>query len=373
MSMKLLVVSHACSVPSNQELYARVQEQTGWDVTLVVPHRWKHEYGDLRASRWPGFSGTFVPLRVALRGNIPMHFYLASIKRLLRRECPDVIYVHHEPYGVSTAQVFRAAGNIPIGFYSAQNLIKRYPWPISRWERHCHERAAFAFPVSRAVAEVLRAKGYRGPLEVLPLGIDTRGRPAGVDRDDASALTVGYIGRLSAEKGIDTLLDALALLPNDDVRAVIAGEGPERERLQRQASRLDLDERIKWAGYVPHDRVVDFYRQIDVAVVPSRTTAGWKEQFGRVVIEALSFEVAVVGSDSGELADLIPSTGGGWTFPEGDASRLAALLDWLNAHPQDRRSFAARGRGAVERDFDLDVIAGRFAQVVSRAAPRGAP
>jgi glycosyltransferase involved in cell wall biosynthesis len=372
--MKLLVVSHPCSVPSNQELYARVQAQTGWDLTLVVPSRWKHEYGRLRASRWPGFDGEFVPLRVALAGNIPLHFYLASMRRLFRRHRPDVIYVHHEPYGVATAQVLRAAGDTPVGFYSAQNLVKRYPPPTSTWERRCFERAAFALPVSVSVADVLREKGYRGPLEVLPLGIDTRRwRRSGAGRESGTPLTVGYIGRLSPEKGVDTLLEALARVANRDVRAVIAGDGPDRARLEELASRLGLDSRIRWSGYIPHDRAVDFYGETDVSVVPSRTTPGWKEQFGRVVIESLSCEVPVVGSDSGELASLIPATGGGWTFPEGDAEQLAERLDWLEANPGARAGAAREGRLAVEREFDLDLIAGRFADMVSRAAGEGRP
>jgi glycosyltransferase involved in cell wall biosynthesis len=367
--MKLIVVSHSCSVPSNQELYARVQAQTGWDLTLVVPSRWKHEYGRLRASRWPGFEGELVPLRVALAGNIPLHFYLASMRRLFRRRRPDLIYMHHEPYGVSTAQVFRAAGDTPVGFYSSQNLVKGYPPPISILEKRCFERAAFAVSLSASVAEVLREKGYRGPLEVLPACIDTRRwRRAGAGREGDAPLTVGYIGRLSPEKGVDTLIEALARVANRDVRAVIAGDGPDRGRLQELASRLGLDSRIRWSGYVPHDRAMDFYGEIDVSVVPSRTTPRWKEQFGRVVIESLACEVPVVGSDSGELASLIPATAGGWTFPEGDAQRLAELLDWLDSDPEALHAAGREGRLAVERNFDLDLVAGRFAEIASRAA-----
>jgi glycosyltransferase involved in cell wall biosynthesis len=367
--MKLLVVSHACSVPSNQELYARVQAQLGWEVTLVVPSRWRHEYGRLRASRWPGFNGEIVPLRVALPGNIPFHFYVASMRRLFRRQRPNVIYVDQEPYGVSTAQVFRASGRIPTGFHSNQNLVKRYPPPFSIWERHCLEQAAFAVPVSEAVAGVLRVKGYRGAMETIPFGIDTRRwRQAKRSARHDRPLRVGYIGRLSPEKGVESLIEALARVSNRDIQAVIAGDGPDRNRLERRAAELGLDGRIRWAGYVPHDRAVDFYGEVDVSVMPSRTTPGWKEQFGRVVIESLSCEVPVVGSDSGELASLIPSTGGGWTFPEGDAERLAELLDWLDGHPEARLEAGRKGRLAVERNFDLDLLAGRFAETVSRAA-----
>jgi glycosyltransferase involved in cell wall biosynthesis len=86
-----------------------------------------------------------------------------------------------------------------------------------------------------------------------------------------------------------------------------------------------------------------------------------------VVIESLSCEVPVVGSDSGELANLIPATSGGWTFPEGDSRRLAELLDWLAARPETRLEAGRAGRLAVEREFDLDLVAGRLTEVVARA------
>src|SRR5438128_792895 len=76
-------------------------------------------------------------------------------RRLLRRLVPDAIYVHHEPYALATAQVLRAARDFhgAFGFYSAQNIEKRYPRPIAALERAVHRRADFAFPVTEAVLD----------------------------------------------------------------------------------------------------------------------------------------------------------------------------------------------------------------------------
>lgn len=375
--MRLVVVSHPCVTPVNQDFYARVQECTGWDVAILLPRRWKNEYGRRRAERWPTFRGELVALPVALAGNIPLHVYVAALRRRLRALEPDVVYVHNEPYAAATFQIVRAAQDLKastaIGFYSAQNLGKRYPWPVSRWERWVYERAEFALPVSTEVADVLTRKGYEGSVEVLPLAVDTeRYRPqpqSGEIHRDGRPVTAGYVGRLAQEKGVDTLLEALPLLDTPNVHALIVGDGPAGSALMAQAHQLGINERVTWAGYIPHEAMADVYHRMDVLVVPSRTVPAWKEQFGRVVVEALACGVPVIASDSGELPKLLDRTGGGWTFPEGQAAALANVLRHFGENTAEVRDRAAGGRRAVERIFGLDPVADRFAAIVGSFAP----
>src|SRR5690349_15422974 len=107
--MKLVVVSHPCVTPINQDFYARVQARTGWEVTIILPSRWKTEYGPRRAERWPAFRGDLVTLPVFPRGNIPLHVYVARMRPRLRDLRPDVLYVHNEPYAAATFETLRAA------------------------------------------------------------------------------------------------------------------------------------------------------------------------------------------------------------------------------------------------------------------------
>jgi len=328
--MRLAVVSRPCVEPVNQDLYARVQAQTGWDVTLLLPRSWKTEYGRRRAERWPAFRGELVPLPAVPAGNIPLHFYPVALRHRLRALRPDIVYVHHEPYAAATFQVVRAAhatDGPAIGFYSAQNLSKSYPWPVSRWERWVHTHADFALPVSAEVAQVLRGKGYAGLMEVMPLPVDTeRFQPAAEGRRNSRPFTAGYVGRLAPEKGVDTLIEALPQV-NGATRLLIAGDGSARGSLVALARATGLADHITWAGYVPHEAVPETYRAMDVLVVPSRTVPSWKEQFGRVVVEALACGVPVIASDSGELPNLVGETRGGWLFREGDSADLARLME----------------------------------------------
>jgi glycosyltransferase involved in cell wall biosynthesis len=99
---------------------------------------------------------------------------------------------------------------------------------------------------------------------------------------------------------------------------------------------------------------------MDVLVLPSRSTPTWTEQFGRVLVEALSFAVPVVGSDSGEIGWVIEVTGGGFVFPEGDAGALAGLLTRLRGDPALRASLGRVGQERARALFNLSTVADRL-------------
>ncbi len=175
-AMKLMVISHSVVASVNQQLYAEVEKQAGWAVTLVCPSNWRDDFGHQRPpGRWPEFRGELVPLPVWRPGSIIFHAYGASLVKLVRRCRPDVIYVNHEPYAVATAQAYlanAAAGRRPIGCYSCQNISKKYPPPFCWTERFVYRRSSFSFPITSDVESVMRAKGYRGRATILPLGFD---------------------------------------------------------------------------------------------------------------------------------------------------------------------------------------------------------
>jgi glycosyltransferase involved in cell wall biosynthesis len=149
---------------------------------------------------------------------------------------------------------------------------------------------------------------------------------------------------------------------------VIAGEGSHRGELEHLARDLGISNRVDWRGYVDHDAVQRVYEDIGLLVVPSRTTRDWSEQFGRVVIEALAAGVPVVASDSGELPNLLASTGGGWIVPEDDSDALRERLAVLLADPNLLTSTAQAARANVRENYSLRGIAEGFIDAVSSAA-----
>jgi glycosyltransferase involved in cell wall biosynthesis len=109
----------------------------------------------------------------------------------------------------------------------------------------------------------------------------------------------------------------------------------------------------------------EMYSEMDLLVVPSRTTHRWAEQFGRVLVEALWCGVPVVGSSSGEIPWVVGSTGGGVVVNEGAVDELATAIEGLRADPRRRRQLADNGRDAVERLFSVGAAAEALAGVLA--------
>lgn len=383
--MRVLVVSHACVTAVNQTVFAEVERQTGWDLSLVAPATWQSDYGmRLHLQRGAGFEGALYPVPVWKSGDIPLHIYRSTLAGLLRRAEPDAIYVHHEPYAAATAQVYlanRFTVRRPIGFFTWQNIPKRYPPPFRQLERMVYRQSAFALTGSEDAADVLRAKGYEGPSFVIPAGID--GRQSGIavgSRDvrvragaaEGEAL-IGFVGRVAEEKGLATMLKALKRIEGRAWRFVVVGTGPYEAELRAQVGALGLGDRVAFLGYVSHAEAHRYLAALDFLVLPSETRPNWKEQFGRVIIEAMASGTPVVGSDSGEIPNLIGRTGGGIVFSEGDAEACAGATAALIDDPAYRRRLAEAGRSYVLSTYTHEALARDFAQVVEQAVQSSTP
>ncbi|MDX2080508.1 MAG: glycosyltransferase [Terrimicrobiaceae bacterium] len=378
---RLLVVSHPCATTVSQRLFAAVQECGEWEVTLVVPNGWKDEFGNaLREPPHPALASRFWRFPVFANGNIILHGYLASWGKFLRQHPFDVIYVHNEPYAVSTFQVACANARMKrpsaFGFYSAQNIAKSYPPPFSWMEAFVHRTSSFAFPVSRTVADVLGAKTSRPNVHVCPLPVDPalyRPFPEDVQKAvvprSGGEIVIGYVGRLVEAKGLRTLAGALGLLRDQPWKLVVVGRGEFEREFRRELETANVLSKTAFAGYIPHEEAPKWLSAMDVLVVPSETQPTWKEQFGRVIVEAWACGTAVIGSDSGEIPHLIAESRGGLVFPERDAGALAARIREMIADAGLRHSSAENGRAWVEANLDQRIVARRMADVFGAVSP----
>ena len=169
----------------------------------------------------------------------------------------------------------------------------------------------------------------------------------------SSPLSIGYAGGLVPEKGVDLLLRACAGLTGD-WRLTLAGEGESRAELERLAAALRIADRVHFAGRIASGAMPAFYQGLDVLVLPSRTRPNWKEQFGRVLVEAMACGVVVVGSDCGEIPQVIGDAG--LIFPEEDVDALRARLQHLIDDLPARERLAAAGRARVLAHFTMQQI-----------------
>ena len=372
------MVSHPCVVSVNQLVYRELALR-GWELTLVVPGRWRHDYSDadVLPRALAGLESALRPTAVALRGRQQRHVYLTRARAACVRARPDVAFLEEEPFALASAQwglALRRLG-IPFGVASFENIDRALPAPV-RWMRtRVLHSAAFVAARSPSAGELVRRWGARGEVALVPPAVpplerlrpDPRedSRPAA--RADARPFSVGYAGRLIESKGLFDLLAAVRMLAAP-VELTLIGDGALKGALEGQpipgsAVRVRSDLR--------HEQMGSGYAQLDVLVLPSHTTPTWKEQFGRVIVEALWCGVPVVGSDSGEIPWLIELTGGGLVFAEGSPEQLAERLTQLREAPALGRELAAAGRAAVERMFTVAAATDPLEQLLKRALESG--
>jgi len=169
-----------------------------------------------------------------------------------------------------------------------------------------------------------------------------------------------FVGRLVSDKGANLLLEAMALLPSK-ARLTIAGDGPERVHLEKQAVDLQLESRINFVGSQTSEQLAKLLRQHQILVVPSH----WREPFGIVALEGIACGCVVVGSAEGGLAEAIGPCG--VTFPNGDARALANALSRLLEDPAECDCLRQNAAGHLAR-FTPRYVANLYLDAMKKAS-----
>ena len=368
--MRVLMVSKACVVKTYRKKLEELS-RLGVEVFLVVPPFWRDERGVIPLEE--GASGYEMLVEdIAFNGRYHVHFY-PGLARRIREVKPDVIHVDEEPYNLATFHAVWLARRFGVRalFFTWQNLYRRYPPPFNWMERYNYRSVRWAIAGNREAVEVLRRKGYSGPVSVIPqFGVDEATfTPAEDGAEPDGPFTVGFAGRLVEEKGVHVLLQALAGMKGS-WKARILGKGPRRARLEEMARELGIAHRVSFEGYLPSEALPAFYRSLHALVLPSLSRPNWKEQFGRVLIEAMACGVPVVGSSCGEIPNVVGDAG--LIFPEGDAEALRERLETLRSDPRLRRELAYRGHSRVLSLYTQKAVARQTLEVYERMMARPA-
>jgi glycosyltransferase involved in cell wall biosynthesis len=370
MTLRVLVVSHACVVDVNQEPYAALGE-AGAEVRVVAPNALRTDVrGRIGFSPLPGFERHVTAVPIALGGYGKLAGGQRGIHLIVYRKLravaekfePGLVYAEEEPFSLAALQVARLAHQLdaPFVFHANQNVEKSLPPPFSAVRTAVFGHAAGATVRNLAAADLLRRHGFHGPIAEFQHAVDPARYTTGSALEGLEHPVVGYVGRLVPEKGVADLIDAMA-----NVRArtghgsvLIVGDGPASAEVRDHAHRSGVP--AHFTGAVAHDRVPEFFASMDIVAIPSHTTPGWKEQFGRIVIEANAAGVPVVASNSGELPQTVAATGGGVVFPEGDVDSLASEIIRLDGDAEARRTLGDTGREGVAARFTPAAVSARL-------------
>jgi glycosyltransferase involved in cell wall biosynthesis len=219
-------------------------------------------------------------------------------------------------------------------------------------------RTGHLLPVNRLLADVLREQFPGATITVLPNCVDTSlFRPR-----EAFGDSVVYLGRLSEEKGVATLLEALAAV--NGLRLEVVGDGPLRAPLEEKGARLGG--RAVFHGFLAGEARFDVLRRAVALVMPSVS----HDACPMAVLEAMAMGVPVVASRRGGLPDLVGHGETGLLFEAGRADELAAALQQLADAPDTVRRMGAAARRRAEEEYDVEVYYRRFLEACALAGVR---
>ncbi|MGF1492747.1 MAG: hormogonium polysaccharide biosynthesis glycosyltransferase HpsO [Microcoleaceae cyanobacterium] len=334
------------------------------EVTVVVPKRWRP--GGVQnkiIDSEPIDEGNFrvVPLSNLSQNNQGLLTFGLDLIQLLKEFRPQIIQVEQGSKALTYSQFIflnqllgLKAKNL---FFTWWNLPYELKFPVSLLEAYNLKHTNGIVVGNQDGADILRQRGYTGPMRVMPqLGVDEGLFKPTPQLDLKTQLdiqpdefVVGFVGRFVPEKGLLTLAKALTGLQNHAWKWVLLGRGVLEAELIKVETEAGIRDRLILVESVPHDQVQKYINLMDVLVLPSETdnqfktltAVGWKEQFGHVLIEAMACRVPVIGSDSGEIPHVIGDAG--LVFPEGQAEKLQGCLQQLMEDPNHREKLAQKG------------------------------
>ncbi len=369
--MRVLMVSKACVVGAYQRKLEELAALDGVELMVVVPPYWQEEARRivLEPLHTRGYRLEVEPIRFNGRFHL---FHFPGLARRFRDFRPEIVHVDEEPYNLASLHALwlaRRHGARSL-FFTWQNLDRRYPPPFRWVEQYSFRAANYAIAGNAEAVGVLKRKGFRKPIEVIPqFGVDPdifrplslpeeegRGEdlsplPLGEGRGEGIStphFRIGYVGRLVEQKGVLDLLEAVAGLEGEWTLTMV-GAGPLQGEIESRSNTLRISQRVKIIPGVPSREMPGILNGVDVLVLPSRTRSNWKEQFGRALVEAMACQIPVVGSDSGEIPNVIGDAG--LLFPEGNVTALRADLEALRSSPELRGNLGERGRSRVLARF----------------------
>lgn len=373
---KVLLIAHACQMSNEGQQRAQcLGRLPGMELRVVVPERW-YEYGKWRTPQIPESpSYAFQVEHVRWPWAGPAQWYLHHYPRIgktLRSFKPDIIDIWEEPWGLVSAHVCwlrnRLLPSANILSETEANINRTHPFPFTNFRRYTMRNAQYAVARQTEGINVLRSKGYSGPVEVVGNAVDADiFRP--MDREACKlalglkGFVAGYVGRLIEEKGLMEIVEAAAACPQD-VGFVFVGSGPFQPNLEKRVAELGLRERIRFLPPRPMRELPEVINALDVLLLVSRTTATWKEQFGRVIIEAHACGTPVIGSDSGAIPEVIGR--GGVVVPEGNPPALGNEIKRLKDTPQLAAEMGRLGRQQVHEMYTWKRVAERMRDIYEK-------
>jgi glycosyltransferase involved in cell wall biosynthesis len=292
--------------------------------------------------------------KFALLGFLGSEF--GSAVRARRAFEPDIVHAHWWFPGGLVGTWLRGLSGIPLitTLHGTDVRLARGTAMARPLFRHVLQQSSAVTTVSRWLAREAETivSGVGATVAPMPVATDLFS-PSG----ERAVNRLLFVGRLTAQKGIAPLIEAIARMRNTASLDVV-GDGPLASDLRARVSQLGLGDRVTWLGQLPQPRLVELYRRATALVVPSTD-----EGLGLVAVEAQLCETPVVAYDSGGLTDTVQHDRTGLLVPPGDVGALAAALDALLDRPDRGAHLGRAGRMVALAGFAPESAARRYAGI----------
>jgi glycosyltransferase involved in cell wall biosynthesis len=343
---KIFVISHACFTAVNRNVY-HLFLQEGWKLELVVPKKLSFPSGIKKAD--PPGKGDPEIHYLNLKGTNPRSYLFEGLIDLLNDKKPGIIVLDNDPVSLLTTELGSWAKqhqswlfcisneNLPLDIRAGlmRRGIKALPAILFKRTLLKRNRGLVdgVFTVNRDGEKIFIEEGYLN-VRHMPLGFDPAvfypdppARESIRNKYELSKKVIAYFGRLTREKGVHLLIQALKNLKSLRWQLMMDSFDSYASEYNQEISRLlseaDILDRVVFVR-PDHFEIAAFMNAADIIVVPSVSVANWKEQYGRVAAEALACGKEVIASDSGALPELLD--GHGYLFKEGNVQELQELL-----------------------------------------------
>jgi glycosyltransferase involved in cell wall biosynthesis len=375
--LRVLFVSHAYVVGVNQGKLKAIADTREVEVALLAPSNWlAQEWNRVIEVETPFPEIKIYSAPVWFSGRGGAHIYHPwKIKQVINDFQPDLIQVEEEIFSLCALEFAFWAKLLkkPLAIFGWENQLRSLPF-FRRWVRNYVMKATSLYLAgNQDGAEVIRRWNFQGEIEVMPqMGVDTEFFTPAVKQSSAEAtgkINIGFLGRLVPEKGLDILFTAVGQLKNQnlDFQVILCGSGASEADLRQIAKVQQISEQVIWRGAVPHEAAPIELGKFDVLVLPSRSIATWKEQFGHVIIEAMAMGIPVVGSSCGEIPHVIARDD--LVFPEGNPVALAEILKRLICDRNWREEMGNYGIERVKQHYSHAGIAQRLIKQWQKLVP----
>jgi len=368
--LRVLTIGHSYCVAMNRALAREVARDPELEVTVAAPSFF---HGDLRPivlePEPPGSPLRLVPLDTRFSRFIHVFRYDDSALRALIQEGEfDVVHAWEEPYVFAGYQIAKALQHSPARFCfrTAQSYVKRYPPPFGHFERVVLARAQGWIAGASLVFEAMLKKGFpRDTGRVLNLAVDLEEFQPLSPASRAQVLqelgleppVIGFVGRLTRAKGLEVLMQAMEQVGGSRPWSLLLlGSGEYQDKVQAWAAGKGWSNRVH-VKLVKHSEVPRYLGSMDLLVAPSQSMKNWREQFGRMIIEAFACGVPVIGSDSGEIPFVIGEAGR--VVAESDVAGWAAAIGQLVDNPEKRNELKSLGLARAPR-YSAATIAQKY-------------